>query len=338
MGWDTKHIRTAIIIMIAASDIRIAAAQASGAAQVRVDNDGFDFWKRPARRSDGEYTNGVRITTELGRAPLWRRLVPQSPPCAAVAESKPRCSSAQITVGQEMYTPAEDSQPYTYAGWRSQRPYAGWLYGNLTVRSVRRSTVRSIGVSLGVTGPPSLADDAQRRAHRLMWRYASVPVGWETQVRFEPGVIVSAHQRWLLFSGGIGRMRLIDAIVGAGGAIGNVTTQAQGEADLRVGANLSHPWRRARRRGPVEILGTLGVRGRAVARNMFLDGNTLHPDHRVDRIPWVGDVHGSIGLRLGPLVLAYAVTEQSREYTTGPRRHTFGSLLAGIGGTPQLTP
>jgi hypothetical protein len=172
----------------------------------------------------------------------------------------------------------------------------------------------------------------------MMRRYTSVPVGWDTQVRFEPGVIVSARQRWLLFSGRVGGMRFVDAVVGVGASAGNILTNADVGGDLRAGLNLSHPWRRARNRGPFELVGTIGVRGEAVARNIFLDGNTINPDRRVERVPGVVDVRGSVGVRLGALVLAYAVTERSREYKTGPRRHTYGSLVAGIGGIPDVTP
>lgn len=315
-----------------------ASAQASGAIHLRVDNDGFDFWQRPGQRSDGEYTNGVRLSMEVGRTPRWWGFDRTAPPCADSRETAPRCNSMDFVLGQDMYTPAADSQPYTYPGWRRQRPYAGWLYANMNLRAVRRSTVRSLGLTLGVTGPPSFADQAQRKAHKIMWRYTSPPVGWDTQVRFEPGVIVDARQRWLLFSGIVRGVRLIDAIVGAGASLGNVVTKAEAGADVRVGINMSHPWRRTRRRGPVELLGVLGVRGQAVAHSIFLDGNTFHPDRRVTRVPGVGDVHGSAGVRLGPLVIAYGVTQRSREYTTGPRSHTFGSLVAGIGGTPDITP
>jgi hypothetical protein len=275
------------------------------------------------------------MTVELGRVPLWRRLVPHAPPCAAVAESAPRCSSVLLSAGQDIYTPAEDSQPYTYAGWRRQRPYAGWLSGGMTMRVVRRSTVRSAGITLGVTGPPSFADRAQRRAHGMMRGFTTVPVGWDTQVRFEPGVIATAQQRWLLFSGRVRGVRFLDGVVGAGGSVGNIATHAQVSAALRAGINLSHPWRRAERRGPVEVVGTIGVRGRAVARDIFLDGNTVNPDRRVERVSGVGDLHGSIGIRLGALVLAYAVTERSREYTTGPAWHRYGTVLLGIGGIPD---
>lgn len=315
-----------------------ALAQATPSVQMRADNDGFDFWKRPARRTDGEYTNGVQISVETARAPLWRRFARRSPSCADVPDGIPRCSSARVVIGQDMYTPAEDSQPYTFDGWRHQRPYAGWLYGSFTVRDVRRSAVRSLGVTLGVTGPPSFADQAQREAHRLMARYTSTPIGWETQLRFEPGIILSASQQWMLFTAKVKRVRLMDASVGLGASAGNILTNAEANGRIRAGINLSHPWRRDRRRGPAELVGSLGGRAQLVARNIFLDGNTLHPDRRVKKIPGVADVNGLVGLRLGPVVLAYAVTQRGREYRTGPRSHTFGSLVAGIGGTPDLVP
>ena len=321
-----------IVTLLGAS----ASAQASGAVQIRVDNDGFDFWQRPWERPDGEYTNGVRLTTEVGRAPRWWRPGGDIASCADVRDSAPRCTSAQFAIGQEMYTPAEDSQPYTYAGWRNQRPYAGWLYATMNLRAVRHSSMRSLGLTLGVTGPQSLADQTQRKAHEIMRRYTTIPVGWETQVRFEPGIVVDARQQWLLFSGTVRGVRLIDAIAGAGASLGNVRTSADAGAELRMGINMSHPFRRSRSRGPVEVLAVAGVRGQAIAHSIFLDGNTFSPDRRVTRVPGVADLHGSAGFRLGPVVFAYAVTKRSREYTTGPRSHTFGSLVMGVGGTPDI--
>ena len=301
-----------------------ALAQASGAVQLRVDNDGFNFWQQPWDRPDGEYSNGVRLTTEIGRTPRWWRPGGEIAPCADVQESAPRCSSLHFALGQDMYTPAEDSQPYTYPGWRTQRPYAGWLYANMNLRAVRRSTVRSFGLTLGVTGPPSMADQAQRKAHEIMRRYTSLPVGWDTQVRFEPGIIVDARQQWLLFSGVVNGVRFIDAIVGAGASLGNVVTNAEAGADLRMGINMSHSVPADPKSWPAG-----GTRGRRRARpghraQHFLDGNTLNPDRRVTRVPGVADLHGSAGIRLGPVVLAYAVTKRSRERARPGRRSVCG--------------
>jgi hypothetical protein len=167
-----------------------------------------------------------------------------------------------------------------------------------------------------------------------MGRYTSMPVGWETQLRFEPGVIVTARQHWMLLTGGVKGVRLFDASVDLGAAAGNILTNAEAGGRIRAGINLSHPWRRDRHRGFAEIAGELGLRGQVVARNIFLDGNTSNPDRKVEKQPMVGDVYGSVGLRLGPVVLAYAVTQRSQEYVTGPLTHTFSSLIFGIGGIP----
>jgi hypothetical protein len=67
---------------------------------------------------------------------------------------------------------------------------------------------------------------------------------------------------------------------------------------------------------------------------MFLDGNIVNPDRRVDSSPAVRTLHGAMGLRLGAVVISYAVTERSREYATGPGSHTFSSVTMGIGGIP----
>ena len=339
-GWGRAR-RTGVTLGglgILAAAAGVVSAQSTPSVQARVDNDGFNFWRKPWERTDGEYTSGVRVAVETGQAPFWRLLAPHAAPCADVRDDALRCSSALVTVGQDMYTPAEDSQPYSYTGWRRQRPYAGWLYSSLTVRTVRRSTMRSLGITLGVTGPPSPADRTQRRAHEIMGRYTIVPVGWETQVRFEPGIIVTARQRWMLATASIKGVRLLDASVDVGAAAGNVLTNAEAGGRVRGGMNLSHPWRRERRRGFAEVGGELGVRGQLIARNIFLDGNTMHATRWVVKVPAVADVYGSLGVRMGPVVLAYAVTQRSREYTTGTRDHTFSSLIVGLGGIPSGSP
>jgi lipid A 3-O-deacylase len=334
-GWRARPIGPLACALALTGLTNAAGAQATAGLQARVDNDGFNVWRRPAQRSDGEYTNGTRLSLELGRSPFRHWIAPNAPPCADVVDRTLRCSSTAFAIGQHIYTPAEDSQPYTYAGWRNQRPYAGWLYAAMTTRLVRRSTIRELGATVGVTGPPALADQAHREAHEIMREHTAIPVGWNTQLRFEPGVILTARQRWLLFSGRVGGVRLIDAIVGAAASAGNVLTNVESAGDVRLGINLSHPWRRARHRGPAELVGSIGVRGQAVARNIFLDGNTVQPDRRVRRVPLVRDFRGSLGLRVGPVVVAYAVTERSREYVTGPRMHTFSSLVLGYGGIPD---
>ena len=344
MAASTRHRANAVTALACGTLLgiqpvaRAAGSQPSPAVRFLIDNDGLNFWRHPARRPDAEYTSGVRMLIELGRAPVWGRLAGRAKPCASERRRVLPCLSTVITVGQEIYTSAKDRQPFIHPDWRDERPYAGWLYAGATGRVARERSVREFGVTLGVTGPQSLARNAQMKAHTILEETTRLPNGWDTQLRFEPGIVLSARQRFMLLSASVGGVRLADLSIGAGASLGNIITSADAGARLRAGINLSHPWKRARQRGPVEIVGTVGVRGRATARDIFLDGNTIRPERRVERVPFVSDRYHSFGLRLGAFVIGYGVTQRSQEYETGPRSHTFGSIVAGIGGTPDLAP
>ena len=65
---------------------------------------------------------------------------------------------------------------------------------------------------------------------------------------------------------------------------------------------------------------------RAVARDLFLDGNTFVHSHRVDRRPYVADVAlGVAGFAYG-WKFSYARVLRSREFEGQPSRHSFGSF------------
>jgi hypothetical protein len=111
-----------------------------------------------------------------------------------------------------------------------------------------------------------------------------------------------------------------------------VLTNAEAGATVRVGWNLSHPWDARAWKGRADIEGwlSLGGQGEYVARNISLDGNTANAARRVERTPGVTAYDVGVGLRLRRLVVTYHAVTRSREYTTGPQHHTFGSMSAGL--------
>ena len=74
-----------------------------------------------------------------------------------------------------------------------------------------------------------------------------------------------------------------------------------------------------------------GFEGRAMARNIFLDGNTVDPGVHVTRKPWVLDliVGAELFTRTGHS-LTLSVVQRSREYTTQARAATYGSFALGL--------
>lgn len=300
--------------------------------RLRLDNDAYNFWKPPARRPDEEYTNGVAATVENLDAPLWGRLIGRGkPPCtAAVADQAAACMSATVTIGQDIYTPHLDRPPYAFPDWRDERPYAAWLYLGTGGLIISGTTLRTVEVSAGVTGPPALGELSQRVAHFINERYTTKAEGWATQVAFEPGFIAAARQSTLAARGEVAGRGIADFVHTSAVAVGNIRTAADLGGRLRVGYNLSHPWdaRRWRGRPPLETFALLGGRVEYVARDFSLDGALFSGGRSVVRVPLVREYEVGVGLRMHRLALTWKATTRSREYRTGPAFHAFSSMQA----------
>jgi hypothetical protein len=165
------------------------------------------------------------------------------------------------------------------------QPYAGWLYGSAGLTAETGKRLDQLELTVGMVGPASLAEETQKRVHEIV--SSDEPQGWDTQLRNEPGFILTYQRSW--------RSVVSKSILGvpfdmtphAGGALGNVFTYANAGIMLRFGRRLPLDY------GPPRIQPSLpgsgflvphdgfgwylfaGIDGRAVARNIFLDGNTF---------------------------------------------------------------
>lgn len=130
--------------------------------RVTAENDYFNFWLPPGERSDDNYTQGLRVSWEAGVPLFVRRFV-----CHDVQA----CAST-IEIGQEIFTPTDDAA----SPIPGQRPYAGCLYARATALAATEGTRRSLGVTVGVTGVPSLAAQTQEIFHQLVLHATSANV------------------------------------------------------------------------------------------------------------------------------------------------------------------
>jgi hypothetical protein len=69
-----------------------------------------------------------------------------------------------------------------------------------------------------------------------------------------------------------------------------------------------------------------GFEGRAVAHNIFLDGNTFKDSRSVDKEPLVGDLQWGIVLTWRGVRLGYTHVERTREFKTQNGHDKFGSV------------
>jgi lipid A 3-O-deacylase len=301
----------ALLSLVVIHAVTCRAQELARSVRVTAENDYFDFWRPPARRSDDNYTQGVRLTRDAAYVPSFaHRLM-----CRADAA----CGSA-LEIGQEIYTPTNDAtQPLP-----GERPYAGWLYLRGRVVEGDLQTRRAIAATLGVTGPASLAAQTQEAFHHLVPGFRR-PLGWGFQLPGEPAVALDADETWRFVAPGRAA-RWADVQPMTHVTVGTLRTALAVGARARLGTALSHPWLQDEHARPWEAYLFLGGRTEAVARDLFLDGSTFRHSVSVERTPLVTQWERGAGVRFRRLGLEYRAVTRGREYRTGPAFHSFGGI------------
>lgn len=297
-----------------------ASAQSVHTFSMRADNDAFDFWMLPWNRPDREYTSGVHLTYDGGDAPWWARHVLAGQPCTAASRA---CRTSRLEIGQDIYTPLVTTGDSAAA---TDRPNAGWLYLSESARSLTVDRSDELTISVGVTGPPSLARLTQHIAHDVGPAYNRA-TDWSRQIGFEPGVIAR-------FEHDVRLATPTDAPLGAelvprvSASVGNVITAADVGARVRFGWRMSHPWLPPARDIGFDVLA--GASARAVARDMFLDGNTFRDGPRVGHEPFVESGELGFEIHARGIALGYRAVSDSRAFRAGPKWHPWGSMVGSI--------
>ena len=242
-----------------------------------------------------------------------------------------------ISAGQLIFTPGEKDISTLI---EDDRPYAGYLYLGFAYHIRDREQLDTLELNVGMVGPASLAEDTQDLIHEV--RDIDKFQGWDHQLENELGLqLVYEHKR---------RYKLTeqwpqqDAIVHAGGSLGNVATYLNfgaeyrigwqlpedfGTAALRPGGDNSAPGRGDRRHCRLPICGLhafVSFDTRVVARDIFLDGNTFEDSHRVHRRPVVGDAAVGFSFLVAGWKVSYAKVFRTREFEQQRNTHQYGSL------------
>jgi hypothetical protein len=299
----------------------VAGAQTPRTVTLLLDNDAFNFWMMPWDRPDGEYTSGVHITYDGIRPAGWsKRFWPAQSPCVRGTRA---CTSASAELGQDIYTPmlrASDPVPGNDA-----RPSAGWLYLSQSARTLRPERADEITLTLGVTGPPSLARFTQHLAHSAAPEF-NRPTDWSRQIEFEPGLMARYQQRRRVFEIP-GRFDVLPIVAAT---VGNVNTSAELGVQSRAGWHLRHPWLPEASSATTEISVVAGMTGRFVVRDIFLDGNTFRTSPRVGHRAFVGVGELGLQLRYKAFALGYNAYTSSRAYAAGPAWHPWSSMIGSV--------
>jgi len=264
---------------------------------------------------DQDYTQGFHFTFNRRESPVALSRVPDR---LENCPAEDRCvTRSTILVGQEIYTPR-----YFPSIGPGDRPFAGWLYGGVQSSVVTDRDLTSVSIKAGVTGPPSLAEQLQVTFHE-MFPTVIVPPGWNNQLKFEPGLIVTASRKnFTELRAGPASIGLIKS---GSISLGNILSDAEGGLTLRAGLNAPHPWNLGKQNHP-GVYASFGVREDIVIHSLFLDGNTFRGGPRVKRIPFVWQKEIGTGISMGSISLDGRLITRSQEYTTGRRYAPYGTI------------
>jgi len=69
-----------------------------------------------------------------------------------------------------------------------------------------------------------------------------------------------------------------------------------------------------------------GVDGRAIGRNVFLDGNTFERSRSVAKLPLVGDVQFGAAISFRHMRVAFTHVFRTKEYRSQPGVDQFGAV------------
>lgn len=308
--------------------------------------------------TDWHYTNGLKLAwltpdlTGWGKTG-WRQRTLEALPFINRAGSQ---KNLGIGVGQQIYTPRDVTRTVPDP---LDRPYAGWSYLEFSFLAKTEHQADTIAVQLGMIGPHSYAEDAQIFIHDLVDDEA--PRGWAYQLHDEFGVNVAWERKWRVCLRPFGDERPpsphaahpahgrqtwgLDLLPHFGAVAGNVSTYANVGATLRLGYNLPSDFGVALMRpaglatAPVDdfdprvrgdewscfIFG--GFDGRAIARDIFLDGNTFRDSRRVEKRPFVADFTCGFGIIRGCFQLTFTRVRRTQEFETQVGNDSdFGSV------------
>lgn len=295
-----------------------------GIFSLAIENDSF------VNRDNG-YTNGIRFAwlsaeTEI---PVWlERAARQMPFFTRKGHRR-----YGFSLGQNMYTPDDIS---VRALIKNDRPYAGWLYGNVNLLSDTGARLDNLQLYLGVVGPSSRAEQIQSFIHDTI--DSPDPKGWSNQLDDEPGFILFYERTWKNFYESSPLGWEMDLAPHGSFSLGNIFTNIAGGATLRAGFALPEDYGPPRIYPgipgsdffiPTERLGGylfFGLEARGVAQNIFLDGNTYKDSHSVDKKHLIGDFQTGVVLTYKDLRLSYTHVFASREFKQQKDPDRFGAL------------
>jgi lipid A 3-O-deacylase len=298
--------------------------------------------------TDRHYTNGTKFSWLSSDYSSWKE---RGDMASSVGERLPVVNAPDtqknfgFAFGQNIYTPQRKDLSVPDP---TDRPYAGWSYFEFSFLSKSESHLDTLAFQPGVVGPHSYAKEVQNEVHRIG---GSKPGrGWDYQLKDEFGLNIVYERKWRLYARSVTDGVGVDLVPHAGLSLGNVQTYANGGATVRFGYRLPSDFGvqlirpggagstpiddtdpRVSLKNHFSLFVFAAADGRAVARDIFLDGNTFRDSPSVDKEHFVADLSYGVGTIIGRWQLTFTEVVRTREFKTQVESHNdFGSVTLSV--------
>ena len=324
-------------LRLAAGAIAAIAATSPARADERVPGDHYGTFSLTYENdllagTDRYYTSGFQLSSRTPSydPPAWLTFLTDRPSLIFPEGGTPRWG---LAFGQNIFTPDDTTRRNPDP---LDRPYAGWLYGTISLASYTATAYGSIELQLGVVGPSALGEQVQNNVHDLL--NIDRAYGWNYQLKDEPGVNLILSRQWRYNSDPVWDDVAVGIVPSVTASLGNVQTYASAGLMIRAGNDLTADFGPPRMRPSVSGSAFYvpdrrwgwyvfaGFDARAVAHDIFLDGNTWRDSRHVDKENLVGEATAGFALftPVGRVTLTYAA--RTREFTAQRETAQFGSI------------
>ncbi len=284
--------------------------------------------------TDSAYSDGSRLSLLMYRVDgdkEWLNI--------PFTEGLERSHFISFSLTQQMFTPKDLDQSTLI---EDDRPYAGWLYGEIGLHQSSQVHLDSLSLQVGVVGPASGMEQLQEFVHKNIG--SDIAQGWDNQIKNELGIELNYQHKWRFVPKAILGVES-SVIPYVGGEFGNIAIKANSGMLVRFGWNVPQdfgsstideggengiPVRRdclVKTARPWSFNFYLAGGVTAVARDLFLDGNTFQESHSVDKNSI--KAYGSFGFsgRYKNFNFDYIRTYHTRQFEQGTSHHSIGSII-----------
>jgi hypothetical protein len=288
--------------------------------------------------TDRNYTSGASInyTDVNAEFPKIAHRIDKIIPTFRINET----SSIHYSLGQTIFTPKDTSLTTVNL---NDRPWAAFLYGTMGMITLTDNHTDEVEATIGIVGPAALGEQSQKFIHRHITS-SPIPKGWSHQLKNEPGVMLAWQRAWPMFLQKQTGDYFWSLKPYVGATLGNIRTYANTGFTVRLSPSDSI-WQDT----PIRIRPAMpgsgiyeipkskwswslftGLETRAIARDIFLDGNTFAKSHSIDKKSFVADATAGASLTYNNTRISYTVVYRTKEFKTQENPDVFGALSVGV--------